>query len=95
MERSARPHFSKERWGFVSLPNLQHRTNENIDLRVENGFWNLKGVALNAPFTAVGYHLYPTSLCRLSSISYADDSKQSPRCLSGFLIRFLLFFLKQ
>jgi hypothetical protein len=47
------------------------------------------------PFTAVGYHLYPTSLCRLSVIPYAYDSKESLRCLSGFFIRFLLFFAKQ
>ena len=47
------------------------------------------------PFRAVGYHLYPTSLCRLSVISYAYDSKRSLRCLSGFFIRFLSFFAKE
>ena len=46
------------------------------------------------PFTAVGYHLYLTSLCRLSVIPYAYDSKRSLRCLSGFFIRFLSFLQK-
>ena len=47
------------------------------------------------PFTAVGYYLYPTSLCHLSVIPYAYDSKHSLGGLSGSFIRFLLFFAKQ